>query len=139
MLISALLSSWLGQVQTQTPPPAPPQVIEEQFEVVKSYTGEVTAYTSREEETDDTPFIAASGATVHWGMIASNAYPFGTRVRFPEIYGDKIFIVKDRMHSRFQNRVDIWFPEYSNARHFGLKNTKIEIVRLASTNQLSVK
>ncbi len=134
MIISALLSSWLDKVQPEIQPPAPPQAIVEKFEIVKSFTGEVTAYTSREEETDSTPFIAASGATVHWGMVATNAYPFGTQVRFPDIYGDKIFVVKDRMHSRFENRLDIWFPEYSHARHFGLKNTKVEIVRLAKSN-----
>ncbi|MBI4121378.1 MAG: 3D domain-containing protein [Candidatus Ryanbacteria bacterium] len=130
--LSALLASSVptASIVSQTPPPPPPPVVEgESYEVMRSYIGEVTAYTSREEETDDTPHISASGHTVHWGMVATNAYPFGTKIRFPELYGDKIFVVKDRMNQRYQNRIDIWFPEYERAVHFGLKKARVEIVR----------
>lgn len=139
ILISAILGTFLSTPAVTTTPPAPTPIEEPQYEVAKSYIGEVTAYTSREEETDDTPFIAASGKTVYWGMVATNAYPFGTEIRFPDLYGEKVFVVGDRMHSRFQNRIDIWFPEYSTARKFGLKNTRIEIVHLPKVEAVAVR
>src|SRR3989344_8915889 len=131
-LVSAFLSALLWSkpaLSAPLPPPPPPLVVEDAFEVVRSYICEVTAYTSREEETDDTPHLAASGNIVYWGMVASNAYPFGTQLRFPDLYGDKVFVVKDRMHSRFENRMDIWFPEYDRAVQFGLKKIRVEVIR----------
>ncbi len=132
MLISVFLSSFLGKldIQSQPPPKEPVPEVREvpKITVLKNYVGEVTGYSSREEETDDTPFITASGLGVRWGTIATNAHPFGTKIRFPEVYQDKIFIVEDRMNARYKNRMDIWFPHYSDARRFGLRNLKVEIV-----------
>lgn len=142
LFISFLMGSFWGQINDQkAPEPQPPQVIEapkEVYRVMKSYVGEVTAYSSREEETDNTPFITANGSNVAWGIIATNAYPFGTQVRFPELYGDQIFVVKDRMHSRYESRLDIWFPDHIRATKFGLKKTKIEIVKLNTPETLSL-
>ncbi len=112
---------------------------EARIEVIKSYAGEITAYSSREEETDDTPFITANGSTVHWGMVATNAYPFGTKMRFPDLYGDRIFTVKDRMHSRYKNRIDIWFPETDHAQRFGLQTTRVEIIQEKKPEEISMK
>ncbi len=138
-----IVSTLMGMLFWRTPvvkmPPAPPVIEEPAYKVVKSYVGEVTAYSSREEETDDTPFIAASGNAVHWGMVATNAYPFGTELRFPDLYIDKIFVVKDRMNTRYQNRFDIWFPEHEKAVRFGIKNTRVEIVRKTDAPNLAVK
>ncbi|MGE4554863.1 MAG: hypothetical protein AB7D02_01935 [Candidatus Paceibacterota bacterium] len=90
----------------------------------------VTGYSSTPEETDDTPFITASGKVVEEGIIAANFLPFGTKVRFPLLFPDKIFIVEDRMHSRFsKNRVDIWFPSKELALQFGAKETLLEIIK----------
>lgn len=141
-LVSAFLSALLWKnMPQQAPEPTPQtQVVEElQYEVIKSYIGEITAYSSREEETDATPHIAASGHIVYWGMVASNAYPFGTEMRFPDIYGDKIFVVKDRMHARYKSRIDIWFPEYERAIKFGLKNTRVEIIREKRPSDIALK
>jgi 3D (Asp-Asp-Asp) domain-containing protein len=89
----------------------------------------VTAYSSTVCQTDDTPFITASGSYVEDGIVANNLLPFGTRIRMPEIYGDKIFIVEDRMHSRKgYYHVDIWFEEYTQAKNFGAKRTYIEVL-----------
>jgi len=89
----------------------------------------VTAYSSTPEETDDTPFVTASNSIVRSGIIANNALPFGTRVRLPEIFGDKIFEVEDRMHSRkSDSQVDVWFPSKEEALHFGIKTTVMEII-----------
>ncbi|MEK7665214.1 MAG: 3D domain-containing protein [Patescibacteria group bacterium] len=100
------------------------------YEVKKKVRMIVTAYSSRVEETDDTPFITASGKTVADGIIANNMLPFGSKIRIPELYGDKIFIVEDRMHQRKgKYHVDIWFPEYEQAKEFGAKLTYIEILK----------
>jgi len=89
----------------------------------------ITAYSSTVEETDDTPFITASGSTVKDGIVANNLLPFGTKVRMPDIYGDKVFVVEDRMNSRKSNyHLDIWLPEHQQAKNFGAKITYVEIL-----------
>ena len=88
-----------------------------------------TAYSSTPDETDDSPFITASGTWVYDGVIASNFLPFGTKVRFPELFRDKVFTVDDKMHKRFTDtRVDIWFPDKESAKKFGIKETIMEIL-----------
>ena len=86
-----------------------------------------TAYSSTPEQTDDTPFTTASGTTVGEGTLAANFLPFGTKVTLPELYGNKVFTVEDRMHPRKGYQVDIWFPYTEEAIHFGAKTTYIEV------------
>jgi len=105
------------------------RVIRGSKEIVKTVKMVVTAYTSSPEETDDTPFITASGKYVEDGIIANNLLPFGTKVMIPELYGDKVFTVEDRMHSRKgKYHADIWMAEKSEARLFGSKVVNIEIL-----------
>lgn len=87
-----------------------------------------TAYSSSVWETDDTPFITASGSYVHWGTVAANFLPFGTKIRIPSIYGDEVFEIKDRMHSRKKIQIDIWHPSRQGALDFGTKRNRIEIL-----------
>jgi 3D (Asp-Asp-Asp) domain-containing protein len=94
----------------------------------KEMVVEVTAYSSTPDQTDDTPFITANGKLVYDGVLAANFLPFGTRIKIPELYGDKIFVVEDRMHKRFQNRIDIWFPDRQSALEFGYRELKVEIL-----------
>ena len=56
--------------------------------VKETLTMWVTAYSSTPEETDDTPFITASNTRVRHGIVATNMLPFGTRIQFPEVFGD---------------------------------------------------
>ncbi len=99
------------------------------LKVVKKIKVVATGYSSTIGQTDSTPFITASGSTVEDGIIANNLLPFGTEVRIPELYGDKIFVVKDRMHSRKgYYHVDIWFPSYEEAKEFGAKTIYIEVL-----------
>ena len=89
----------------------------------------ITAYSSTPWETDDTPFITASGTEVRDGVVANNLLPFGTRIKIPELYGEKIFTVEDRMaYYKSLYHVDIWFPYTSDAINFGVKSTSIEVV-----------
>ena len=86
----------------------------------------VTAYSSTVDQCDSTPFITANGTHVHDGTIAANFLKFGTKVKFPSLYGDKIFIVEDRMKSNY--KVDIWFPTRQEAINFGAKRVEMEIL-----------
>ena len=105
------------------------------LKVLSTHTVRATGYSSTPDQTDDTPFITASGTYVRDGIVAANfsingrRVPFGTLVRIPEIYGEKIFIVEDRMNSRYTNNLDIWFSERSLAKEFGSKRVIIEVVQ----------
>lgn len=97
--------------------------------VKKVFFVTITGYSSSYDETDDTPFITATGDFVKEGVVATNFLPFGTKIKIPSLYGDKIFIVKDRMHKRYYYRIDIWFPTKEEALNFGVHyNVPIEIV-----------
>ncbi len=104
-------------------PNNPPLKATEKLRVV------ITAYSSTPCQTDDSPYITAAGTFVKEGIVANNFLPFGTKIRIPEIYDDKVFIVEDRMSWKKGNyHIDIWFSEYSQALAFGAKRTYIEIL-----------
>lgn len=89
----------------------------------------VTAYSSTTDQTDGDPFTAASGATVFDGMIAYNFLPFGTKVRFPEYFGEKVFVVLDRMNERKGRYIaDIWMETREQANAWGARITTMEIL-----------
>ncbi|MBI5153531.1 MAG: 3D domain-containing protein [Parcubacteria group bacterium] len=88
----------------------------------------ITAYSSSPDETDDTPDITASGSRTRDGIIATNMLPFGTKVRIPRLFGKKLFVVEDRMHSRFSERIDVWFPGKQDAKNFGIRYAEIEVL-----------
>lgn len=93
-----------------------------------TYVVVATAYSSTPDQTDSTPFITAWNTHVRDGIIATNFLPFGTQIKIPELYGNKIFTVEDRMNRRYTHRIDVWFPERELARVFGIKKVKIEVV-----------
>lgn len=88
----------------------------------------VTAYSSTEDQTDSSPYITAMGTVVEDGVVATNVLPFGTRVRLPDIFGDKIFIVEDRMNRRFRRRLDVWMPNREKAQNFGVRQALVEVL-----------
>ncbi|MEK7564750.1 MAG: hypothetical protein AAB501_00740 [Patescibacteria group bacterium] len=96
--------------------------------VIKVYETFVTAYSSSIDETDSTPFITASGKKVRDGIVAANFLPMGTKIRIPEMFGNKIFVVEDRMARRHAEKVDIWFPTKQEAKTFGRKKLQIEVI-----------
>ena len=99
-------------------------------ELAPRFLMHVTAYSSSVDETDSTPNVTASGTRARDGVIASNTFSIGTRIRIPELFGDKILVVEDRMHSRFTDRVDVWMPSKWDALRFGKRQAKVEIVDL---------
>lgn len=92
----------------------------------------ITAYNSESAQTDASPCITANGFNVcEHGIedtIAANFLKFGTKVRIPELFGDKIFIVRDRMNPRFPERLDVWMINKTDSLVFGVKQAKIEAV-----------
>jgi 3D (Asp-Asp-Asp) domain-containing protein len=99
------------------------------LKVVGKLSAVVTAYSSTPGQTDDTPHITAAGTYVREGIVANNFLSFGTEIRIPEVYKDKVFVVEDRMSwKKGNNHVDVWFPDYGQALAFGAKTTYIEIL-----------
>lgn len=99
-------------------------------EWASKYLMYVTAYSSSVDETDSTPHLTASGTRTRDGIVASNLFPLGTQIRIPELFGEKVLVVEDRMHERFTNRIDIWMPSKWSALYFGKKQAEVEIVEL---------
>ena len=96
---------------------------------VKTIQVLISAYSSTPDQTDDTPFITASGKHVGDGIIANNMLPFGTKIRIPKLYGDKIFTVEDRMNKKKSDyHIDIWMADRPSAINFGIKTADIEVL-----------
>jgi len=95
----------------------------------KTFHLTVTAYSSTPDQTSGDPFITASGERVRDGIIAYNHLPFGTKVRFPEIFPEKTFVVKDRLRQGAGIYLaDIWMPSREEALQWGAKTLKIEVL-----------
>lgn len=92
-----------------------------------------TAYSSEPAQTDDTPCITANGYDVCEAgienVVAANFLPFGTKIKIPDLFGDRIFIVQDRMNARYQYRVDLWMTSRERAINYGVRYIKIQIVQ----------
>ena len=119
------------QPLASTPPLSTPpaEAIQKVFSIKETRTVWVTAYSSTPEETDDTPFITASGKHVAENIIANNLLPFGTKIKIPELYGNKVFIVGDRMASyKSKYHIDLWMPSKALAINFGVKTAEIQVL-----------
>ncbi|MEI7451894.1 MAG: hypothetical protein WCK37_01675 [Candidatus Falkowbacteria bacterium] len=120
--------SSIGVSEKKTPAP----YVQPKYSVVSISNHMATAYTSEAAQTDSDPCTAASGFNLcQHGIedsIAANFLPLGAKVRIPDLFGDRVFTVRDRMNARFSNRIDVWFKNKRDAINFGIKNVKIEIV-----------
>ena len=91
----------------------------------------VTAYSSTPDQTDSTPCITANGFDLcdhnTENVVAANFLPFGSKIKMPDEFGEKVFMVQDRMNARYYYRVDIWMKSRQAARELGVKKVKIEI------------
>jgi 3D (Asp-Asp-Asp) domain-containing protein len=93
----------------------------------------LTAYNSDVGQTDDSPCITANGFDLcKHGLedtVAINGVKLGTKVRFPDLFGNKVFVVRDRMNSRYgSNHVDVWMLSKANAITFGVKGSRMDIL-----------
>jgi 3D (Asp-Asp-Asp) domain-containing protein len=104
-----------------------------EYTVISTSTHVMTAYNSEAGQTDDSPCITANGFNVcEHGVedtIAANFLKIGTKVRIPELFGDRVFIVRDRMNQRHADRVDVWMKNRTDALKFGVKVAKIEVLK----------
>jgi len=103
------------------------------LEVVKSGYITATAYTSEVSQCYGAPCLIANGFNLcEHGIedsIAANFLPFGTKVRLPDHFGDRIFIVRDRMNAKYDYRIDIWMVDKVDARKFGVKSVRFEVLK----------
>lgn len=92
-----------------------------------------TAYNAVASQTNEMPDIAAWGDTLRPGMkciavsrdLLKKGLRYNTPVRIEGIEG--IFFVKDKMHSRWENRIDIFMGlDVKKAREWGRKKVVIE-------------
>lgn len=118
-----LLIGTTGIIAPKTPPIAKKQIV-----ISKKWLF-VTAYSSTPDQTDDTPFITASNTHVRDGIVAANFLRFGAKIRFPTLYDEKIYVVEDRMNSRYPYRVDIWMRSREEAKQFGAKIVPVEVIK----------
>lgn len=115
-------------ISLSSPTSTKPNITTRAAAVTKEMLVAASAYSSTPDQTDDSPFITAWNTNVRDGIIAANFLPFGTRIRIPDVYGDKIFVVEDRMNRRYWHKIDIWFPDRQSALEFGVKTLKIQIL-----------
>lgn len=111
--------------------------------VIRTSTHSMTAYNSEAAQTDDSPCITANGFNVcEHGIedtVAANFLPMGTKIRIPELFGDRIFVVRDRMNKRYTDRVDVWMLHRADAMKFGVRKAKIEVVEIVEPNLVVMK
>jgi len=102
------------------------------YKVVRTSIHTMTAYNSEAAQTDSTPCITANGFDVcKHGIedtVAANFLPMGTKIRIPDLFGDRVFTVRDRMNKRYSDRVDIWMIHKTDALKFGARKAKIEVL-----------
>jgi len=83
----------------------------------------VSAYSSRVEETDDSPHLTANQVYVRRGVVALSPDLFALGIE----YGDVIFLsgygllyVEDTMHPRKRKQVDVWMADTKAANLHGI-------------------
>lgn len=118
----------LIMASTNLVPPATIQyvaepTVEANYEIV---TAEVSAYSSSVDETDEDPFIMASGKHVYDGALACpSRLDFGTEVEIDGI----MYVCEDRMNRRYRDKenYDIWKQSKEDAKAWGRRVISIKI------------
>lgn len=91
-----------------------------------------SAYNSTKAQTDGNPFIAAWGDTLKPKVksvavsrdLMKTILPYQTKIKIEGLEG--IYMVNDKMHHKWKNRIDIYFGEdIKAARNWGIKKVKI--------------
>lgn len=96
------------------------------------YTAEVSAYTSRVEETDGSPYVSADGTNlkeVYECVVASNDYEFGTRLAIEEL---GVCTVRDRLNSRYNGtgNIDVYMGnDLLRAKEFGRRTLNYIVIK----------
>ena len=92
-----------------------------------------SAYNSTKSQTDGSPFLTAYGDSLKPGLhciaVSKDLIKKGLTHNTPvKIEGfDSIYFVKDRMHPRWRNKIDIYMGlDVKSAKKWGLKKVKIQ-------------
>lgn len=113
------------------------KAVEEKYkdQIKKTFKTNITSYNSEAAQTDNSPCITASGLNVcerdTEDIVATNDLPLHTKILIPEYFGERIFYVEDRMNVRYTGtgRVDIWMKSKANSKKWGIKYTKIIVLK----------
>jgi 3D (Asp-Asp-Asp) domain-containing protein len=101
----------------------------------------ITAYSSEPEQTDNTPTITASGATVSKGTIALSRDLLTEYGGSPYSFHDTIWVhipksarlqpepfrVEDTMAPRWKQRADLWFETRETAERWGVRRGMVRV------------
>lgn len=91
-----------------------------------------SAYNSVRYQTQGNPNVTAFGDTIHPGMnviavsrdLIRKGLDYNTPVRIEGF--DEVFLVKDKMHTRWRNKIDIYMGEdVEGAKEWGRKRVEI--------------
>ena len=106
------------------PIPQEEEVSEQQVPTGNIIAGEISAYTSCEQDINTPSNIMANGEHVHVGAVANNLLPLGTRVRI----GGNEYVVKDRtaMHDYV---FDIYMDTLEECNQFGRQYMDVEVLQ----------
>ncbi|MFA5886840.1 MAG: hypothetical protein WC863_03625 [Patescibacteria group bacterium] len=100
--------------------------------IIRVSTHVITAYNSEVAQTDSDPCTTANGFNLcknnQEDTVAANFLKFGTKIKIPELFGDKVFVVRDRMNKRHSNRLDVWMKNHQDAINFGVKTAQIQVL-----------
>jgi 3D (Asp-Asp-Asp) domain-containing protein len=92
----------------------------------------LTAYNSEVAQCDGDPCTTANGFNVcEHGIedtVAANFLPLGTKIQIPELFGNRVFVVRDRTSKKYSDRVDVWMIEKQDALQFGKKRAHIVVL-----------
>lgn len=130
LILTSLLYASVAHSTTsyvRAPEPTKKEVIVKEHIVV---VATITAYTSSVDETDDTPFITASGSRTGEGTLACPPkYKFGTKI----LINGKEYTCLDRMNRRYweQERFDMWVETKGEAFEWGIKKLEVKIINNA--------
>lgn len=124
-----------GQNLATSSPRLPEAATIPTIKVIRTSTHVITAYNSEAAQTDGDPCTTANGFNVcthgEEDTIAANFLKFGTKVQIPELFGNRVFTVRDRMNKKHANQVDVWMKAKKDAKQFGVKVAKIQIVEVS--------
>lgn len=80
--------------------------------------------------------ITAAGSRPVAGttVAASRKYPLGSSIyiTIPGVITNKRYVIQDRLHTKYDNRVDIYFSKHRDAKKFGIKKGYIWISKTKS-------
>jgi len=122
-VICATLVFCLGFISCS---PKKEEIVWQKMEVTAS------AYNSVPAQTDDQPAVAAWGDTLNPGMksiavsrdLIAKGLDHNTKIKIEGL--DGIFLVKDKMHSRWRKKIDIYMgTDIKKAQYWGIKKLSI--------------